>query len=950
MISFEKELPEVNLTSNLLILESAKDSLKNDWLNFCDDFICNELKQSNPYAKKREIREYIPGSNSFLNFNQKLKNIFGLSDTFRVIDFEFNNGIFSTKIKIDYDGLLYLLNNTSNTKISNIYFSIKSVLLRFLIFQRLNKKLLFPINFKQLEYMKYNYSLKYNAFEMYNKFTKFMHSNQNSIKYINDEIKAFNIILCCCNWLNIDTIKNIDINEFHRFCAKNKKNIRSFERKNSVLNKLRSWLISNGRFDIDNSISFINSGRKNTQSNFYDMQDDPFSWLTIEKDHKLFQLKTDANLYLKRLCSDGLSLATRKKYMVSINHYFRYILLKQDTELIFSESSVNKSFDINNKENFLKYLEVENLAKGTIHASLSHINKLLEFSGLMTTFARRNIPRKENKRRRITPRDAMPQELLEKLREMIINNPPKSGTLWDSSKADISWWKHKDIYPVQPLMLLMHLNIPIRGGQLRHLCREKSLVFDEKGNLTRFVINTDKNVHRDSLQEIPNVWPELNILQDYLRWNKEYFPLLPKYKYNGEDNTPWEDIEPLFLIPNTHYPITAFKYKTYLKRLLCKYQIEMNEKVKDGENSFLQKVAWFKNSNKFFNSIEELDNATESFINSEVLVAYNIHAIRVTGITRYLHAGVNLNVLLMLTGHVDYNMIVNVYTKFTHEEKRNILKSAVDKLRFDEPENLLSNVEKFLFDEIPNRYDTLNQKDIKRAFKENGLFSLKRNATSLYENALDMSSGIELASLKHPSTWFPMISGICPGVQCPEGRERKCSLCSYFITGKIFLDGIIHMANMKMAEFFRLSKEYSFEKNVSKNYGDTRRTTLELLVEEIIGWHQIIEKIEKEISSTKNMLIEKSNDINSSIAFEEKPSEIAYLENCYNAKLMGVEQDNYGLKILTIKAIKFANSINKEEDISKIINSEEIAIDYLMNYYLEYKNKNLLPSFIEKIK
>ncbi|MCR8710980.1 hypothetical protein [Aliarcobacter butzleri] len=75
-----------------------------------------------------------------------------------------------------------------------------------------------------------------------------------------------------------------------------------------------------------------------------------------------------------------------------------------------------------------------------------------------------------------------------------------------------------------------------------------------------------------------------------------------------------------------------------------------------------------------------------------------------------------------------------------------------------------------------------------------------------------------------------MISGICPGIQCPEGRERKCSLCSYFIIRKIFLDEVIHMANMKMTAFFRFSKKYSSEKKFNSKYVNTRKSNLELLV------------------------------------------------------------------------------------------------------------------------
>ncbi len=571
------------------------------------------------------------------------------------------------------------------------------------------------------------------------------------------------------------------------------------------------------------------------------------------------------------------------------------------------------------------------------------IKTFFEFCGLMTQFAKKHIPKGKKNKRTITPRNAMPLEMINHLKDILINRPPKPSTLWHPDKADISWWKHKDVYPAQPLMMLMHLNIPIRGGQLRHLCRNKSLILTNNNEIDRFVINTDKNVNRRELQEIPNVWSELNILSDYLKWNKSYFPNLPKYRYNGEDNTPWEDIEPLFLIPNSLQPITAYQHKLYLIKLLCYYQLEVNNAFDKGQIKHKPIVAWKKDQSPFFKTVLELDQITDTYLATQVEIAYDIHSIRVTGITRYLQAGVNLNVLLMLTGHVDYNMIVNVYTKFTQQEKKDILQSAVQKLRFDQPETLVQNIENFIYNEIPSNYNIKNPKDIKKAFFENGLFSMQRKAT-MNNNSNTMKSGIDIATIKHPTSWFPMVSGICPGVQCPEGRERKCSLCNYFITGKLFLNGVIHMANLTMASFSRLSIEHTQEKEKSRRYSDSKISQLELLVEELIGWHQIIKKIEQDIQTPHKNLPALNKNL---IEYKEIPMELHYLENCYNAKLMGVEQDIYGIKLLTIKAIKFASEINDNVTIQKILNDETNAVDYLMGYYLNYKKKNLLNEFIQ---
>ena len=39
----------------------------------------------------------------------------------------------------------------------------------------------------------------------------------------------------------------------------------------------------------------------------------------------------------------------------------------------------------------------------------------------------------------------------------------ETNTKWDLSKANLDWWPHKNVYPIFPIMLLLHLLIPIRG-------------------------------------------------------------------------------------------------------------------------------------------------------------------------------------------------------------------------------------------------------------------------------------------------------------------------------------------------------------------------------------------------------------------------------------------------------------------------------------------------------
>ena len=105
--------------------------------------------------------------------------------------------------------------------------------------------------------------------------------------------------------------------------------------------------------------------------------------------------------------------------------------------------------------------------------------------------------------------------------QIIKDRPPLLKTKWDRKKADSSWWKH-EVYPIYPLMMLFGYFIPVRGEQVRNLCREKSFII-ENGKISKIIINTDKNVNRKNYQEIPCVWDDLQIFSSFLNWHKKYY-------------------------------------------------------------------------------------------------------------------------------------------------------------------------------------------------------------------------------------------------------------------------------------------------------------------------------------------------------------------------------------------------------------------------------------------
>jgi len=597
-----------------------------------------------------------------------------------------------------------------------------------------------------------------------------------------------------------------------------------------------------------------------------------------------------------------------------------------------------------NKSNLVEHVKSKR-ADSTVGSVLGSIAKFLKYMELLTPYVIKHIPRIK-KIKRMSTRKAMPKQMLKHLSDILTQRPPKTQTVWDKEKANLSWWKHKDVYPVFPIMILIHLFIPLRGSQIRNLCRNRSFDLDEFGKVQTIIVNTDKNTGRKFLQEIPNVWEQLNLLSDFLNWHKEYFPHIPEVVYNDDENSRWDNITPLMITPKNYKPISEHTHMNYFKRLLTQYQIEVNSAFKEEGSNKKIKIVWSKKKTIAIpKTIDELNSKSDTFF-QKIAAEYDIHSLRVTGATRYLEAGLGISLVMKLTGHTSPDMLLNVYNKLKLEEKRDLLSTAVNKIFLTDGEDTSDNIKNFLLDEIPNNYDTNTPEGIGQAFEDNNLFSLDRKSSSESKGGTVVNKGTEIATTSHPSTWTPMVHGICPGVKCPDGRENRCSLCPYLITGRIFLDGAIHQANLKLINFYRLSKEIHEEQNSGyENSGKSEG--IDLLFEEVMGWFEIIENIEDNIKSNPDNLPVLDNN-NSIVGKSIETPEISYLKTNYNAIKMGIEKDHHGIAVLMIKAFQMINN-ESNQDLESIIENETKIIDWLMSVYLERKQKNMLVSFIKKL-
>lgn len=165
---------------------------------------------------------------------------------------------------------------------------------------------------------------------------------------------------------------------------------------------------------------------------------------------------------------------------------------------------------------------------------------------------------------------------------------------------------------------------------------------------------------------------------------------------------------------------------------------------------------------------------------------FDLHSLRVTGVTTLLAHGVPIEVVQRLVGHASkemtwyYNAISNSRIhaelqkgmearKLTGKDLRNMTEVTLERLK-------------------ANVFNTRNEDDF-AAFS-----MLKRQI---------------LGRTPH---WELLPHGICPGGRCEEGgsktktgyealhRERACSLCRFRITGPMFLQGLVHHQNVLMWE------------------------------------------------------------------------------------------------------------------------------------------------------
>ena len=952
-------LPMINITEGFLIEESAYSTIGEDWLAYAKYTLDLAFKENTEFKMLRDAAK-IKGS--LLSLGEKAKNLLGLGEAFRVIDIDVDehNNIKVTPI-LGYEELIDIYYNDKR-KIHGM--GIKAIVDRFFGFQWSRQKLLYPLNKIPQGYQRpENWNAMVQQSELSQMLTVWFKQKVKFKKLAKQTLyqrrQAINRILSSTRWYYPDQVTEGELSLIRDIMRNAEKveegepgrKINTLKPDITILNDLRFMLIDMGREDIKRPRDIA----REKQSQYYgegSSVEERFEWVDTEKYPTLEWLKEQGYSFLKKIKSQGLSVGTINGKATAVNNFFRFLMDKCPFDEI-NVQLIDEVFDPGSERNLFNYMKKN---RGSDKSAVYEISKIIHFlihCELYSAKARKNTPIVKGRTKREPYRDAMPAKMVVHIVDILKNRPPNSTTKWEKDKVDCSsWWPH-DVYPVYPLMMLFGYYIPVRGEQVRNLCRENSFVFDAHGKIERFVINTDKNVNRRYLHEIPCVWDDLQIFVPFLKWHKAYFRHLQKVKYHNDDNSPWEDIVPLMITPQVLRPMSKYTHLDYHKRVLCQYQIEINQKAKEEGLSDCPVVAWRKDGKPFFKSVDELNESSSTSM-KDIEISYDIHSLRVTGATRYLEAGAGIKTVMELTGHASAETLIRIYVNLTREEKERSLRSAVNKIYFGDKETIVQSSKSLIKGEFVDAYN-VGKDALKETLENNKLYSFYRKAF-VSKDSKELAPGTEIALGKHPSTWRPMIHGICPSVKCPEGRENKCSLCPYLITGKLFSNGIVHHLNNLFAAFQRTA--LIIEEESKKGYDNHALTEeQETRLEEIIGWQEILEKISRDIKDETQTLPRGTGDLAiksgaSGMAFaaETVPTELAYLKNAYDAELMGVEKDMFGMKVLTIKAMKIAAKMGNVDAIDKIGGDESKAIDLLMQYYTgKIEKKEDVEKFISSI-
>lgn len=571
------------------------------------------------------------------------------------------------------------------------------------------------------------------------------------------------------------------------------------------------------------------------------------------------------------------------------------------------------------------------------HEDSSKFSKLSILCEIFTTtqgyehvFSKNKIPNYNTTK--TSKRNAIDEdEIIFKIDDIVTNRPPKSD-YYKNHKVDMdmNWWPHLDrVRPFEPLLIKLHLRIPVRGKTLRLINRDDLLVYDITNKIKGFKFLSDKNKNRVEPFIVPNIWKnELDFLVKLIQFNKEYFPTLQKYYPN--DETLKGGITPLFPSADGQQAYLSGQHMLYWTKVLIQTQIEFAE-----EGKHYNLVS--SNELNIPNTLDELDTLTQAQIKS-FTKKYDIHSLRHTGITRNIKAGMPLELVRLLSGHSGFNTILTIYYHVNQDElaKNWITKKGID---FTDELNMHEKSSLFIKKEILKDMNAIEPEEIFKVLNNYKFFN-QENRVLAEVNKVNL----EEISKTEPSFWKGKKYGICTKQQCPDGIIDRCSLCPYFITNYLFIQEISLEMQLSMARVKKYSDLILNNREKNNNHeNSTLKQSMHYEIEDFIGWLEILSLSNasynefKNNNEKENSLIHTSDYIKEDSIFSLLPSlniDHGYLE-ILSQTFRRNKFDNTMIKelinIMANKIIRYTSKIGKFDEISEYSN-EDIIRWFLPKY------------------
>jgi hypothetical protein len=623
------------------------------------------------------------------------------------------------------------------------------VFMSFLLYLLGRKRLLFPL-------MNTDYYSRYN-YQDYISFSFFPKRN------IYDTIKSLgtNIVSRIMRLMLSSSIETTDefMQEDYNLLislfgdTKVNKNIRKINiTKLSAVNNVVALLLRNGREDLEfNPISSKKGGLGKSDGSFYYLSKDVLGndkmeeWMGALQDFVKYKLDNDE-------ITDPSSI-TR-----NINIFPEFIIYRLSKNL--SAPAKPKNSSEKHIADFKSWMKSKGYSKNVQAKAIGTLYEFFLWARLKGIWPKEkpivinmmlDQPRRKTKHK--TDRGPIPRSYLNLMKEILLERPPKhyEYVYGENGKTKIESPTKKNYF-----IVLTH--VPLRGGQTAWLDSKKCIHHSEEGK--GLYVNTNKTGPAFVIPYLPEEVE--NALHEEVEWQKKYnIPMNKPIPYMGKKNPRFEPVYPLFRPIGSVQPYSRGALDSYWKKLNLQLEKECN------------------------NHMAAFNDKSISLFNKDGTPVFDIHSLRVSGITYFIEAGASVEAVMNLAGHSSEVMTI-YYTKIRSSTIKKSLIKAADKLKQDKDE-----IKKKLIEDMEGAFD---------------LYDLVGQQKSL--------------DVLPPSYWTFEDIGICPGQVCPPGRERRCGICNHFVTGPTFLLGLVVRMNMIMDHGVKKLKQIK-----TGNYDKTLQNT-----------------------------------------------------------------------------------------------------------------------------